>query len=639
MIYKLIYAAIFIFSAFTVKSATYYVNSSTGSDVNAGTSVAPFQSFNKAYVTATDGDEIILTGIFDWSIQTTNVTAPYGYTINKSITIKGQGIGITYIQAQSSAGSSINRSVFYITKTGVTIENLSIRYGYVTSTDCIGGGLTLAYSAGIQRTLTLNNVEVSDCVYSGTNGFSCFHPASAGGIVIAGNSDNGGTLYMNKCIVRNNLREDYNVYGAGGISFGQDCKGYFSQCLIASNSATSLVAYTGDNYASLAGGMCMYQALNLTITNSTFYGNSTNQCGGAIIVNVDVYGVVNLTNNTIVNNSAGRNAGGILTMSFGGVINLKNNIIANNSHKTSTASQSNDLFNNSGGNNYINDNGNNIIEFFTDLSAGNFTHHSNSISGNQTNLFGSGIETTPSIALNGSTNATKTVELVAGSVAINAGSSSANALITIPTIDQRGKNRIDTPDIGSFELVASGLPVELTTFNANCTENGTTINWQTASEHNSAYFEAEKSRDGTNWSVVETVAAAGNSTTLMDYSISDNEQTSSIVYYRLNQFDQDGASKTYGPISVNCGANVDFSAAVFPNPTSGEVAIEINIAEAQNVSIQILGTDGKAIVETNYTLEVGTTQLPFNLSTLNAGIYSIKVQGVRATKTIKMLVK
>jgi hypothetical protein len=185
----------------------------------------------------------------------------------------------------------------------------------------------------------------------------------------------------------------------------------------------------------------------------------------------------------------------------------------------------------------------------------------------------------------------------------------------------------------------SALPIELTAFNANCTENSTTINWQTASEHNSSYFDLEKSRDGINWSVLETVNAAGNSTSMLNYSITDTEQIADVVYYRLNQMDQDGASKIYGPISANCGEVVDFSAVVFPNPTSGEVAIEINNAVAQNVSIQICGTDGKAIVEAFYVIKAGTTNLPFNLENLTTGMYTLKIQGESKAEIIKLFVQ
>ena len=186
---------------------------------------------------------------------------------------------------------------------------------------------------------------------------------------------------------------------------------------------------------------------------------------------------------------------------------------------------------------------------------------------------------------------------------------------------------------------SSALPVELISFNANCTDNATRINWQTASEHQSASFELEKSRDGANWSVVETIAAAGHSSSILDYSLIDTEQSADIVYYRLNQVDQDGASKIYGPISAHCGEAIDFSAGVFPNPTSGELSIQINNVLAQNVHIQICGADGKVLVEGIYTLEAGTTQLPFNLEIVNAGMYTVKVQGESATETIKLIVK
>jgi hypothetical protein len=185
----------------------------------------------------------------------------------------------------------------------------------------------------------------------------------------------------------------------------------------------------------------------------------------------------------------------------------------------------------------------------------------------------------------------------------------------------------------------SALPIELTAFNANCTEIGTTINWQTASEHNSAFFDVEKSRDGINWSVVETTAAAGNSTTLLDYSVVDSEKVTDVVYYRLNQIDQDGASKIFGPISANCFDTKDFTATVFPNPASGMVTIEMNAPKAQTVSIHICGTDGKAIMKTTYTLEAGTTQIPLSVESLKAGVYTVKVQGENSLKTIKLVVQ
>lgn len=76
------------------------------------------------------------------------------------------------------------------------------------------------------------------------------------------------------------------------------------------------------------------------------------------------------------------------------------------------------------------------------------------------------------------------------------------------------------------------LPVELTQFSASCSENTTTINWQTAAEKNSAYFEVMQSRDGEVWTSKTTTPAAGNSTSTIDYSYTDNNEAS-LVYYKL----------------------------------------------------------------------------------------------------------
>jgi hypothetical protein len=198
--------------------------------------------------------------------------------------------------------------------------------------------------------------------------------------------------------------------------------------------------------------------------------------------------------------------------------------------------------------------------------------------------------------------------------------------------------------LGTFSPFAisqgsSPLPIELTAFNANCNEIGTTINWQTASEHNSAFFDVEKSRDGINWSVVETTAAAGNSTTLLDYTVVDSEKATDVVYYRLNQVDQDGKSKIYGPISSNCFETTDFTVTVFPNPASGMVTLEMNAPVAQTLSIQICGTDGKVIEQIANTLEEGTTQIPLSIATLKAGVYTVKVNGENTLTTIKLIVQ
>ncbi|NCA19550.1 MAG: hypothetical protein EBS86_00205, partial [Crocinitomicaceae bacterium] len=87
----------------------------------------------------------------------------------------------------------------------------------------------------------------------------------------------------------------------------------------------------------------------------------------------------------------------------------------------------------------------------------------------------------------------------------------------------------------------SPLPVELIDFKATCLEDNTVkLDWSTASENNSSYFDVMKSTNGTNWKVLENVLAAGNSTSLLNYHAIDRELSIGNVYYKLKQVDIDG---------------------------------------------------------------------------------------------------
>jgi hypothetical protein len=121
------------------------------------------------------------------------------------------------------------------------------------------------------------------------------------------------------------------------------------------------------------------------------------------------------------------------------------------------------------------------------------------------------------------------------------------------------------------------LPVELISFEVNCIEeNSKEITWSTASERNSAYFTIEKSNDGINWNEINKVQAAGNSTSILQYSTIDNVIDDKTVYYRLNQVDTDGENKLYDAKSIICSYNE--MVRIYPNPTTdGKFSLSKNV--------------------------------------------------------------
>jgi hypothetical protein len=172
------------------------------------------------------------------------------------------------------------------------------------------------------------------------------------------------------------------------------------------------------------------------------------------------------------------------------------------------------------------------------------------------------------------------------------------------------------------------LPVELTQFSASCSENTTTINWQTASENNSAYFEVLQSRDGETWTSKTTTPAAGNSTSTIDYSFTDYNEAS-LVYYKLKQVDKDGQYIEYGPISANCNENT--SLFISPNPTNGEFNL-IGMEHFGTItSLEIKDASGKVVK----VLDPTTSK--FSCESLKAGIYFLNSTSGSKLEVVKII--
>jgi hypothetical protein len=173
------------------------------------------------------------------------------------------------------------------------------------------------------------------------------------------------------------------------------------------------------------------------------------------------------------------------------------------------------------------------------------------------------------------------------------------------------------------------LPVTLISYQVNCIEdNASIISWSTASENNSSYFQLEKSRNGINWYILSEIAAAGNSTTKIDYEFFDLEKFSGVSYYRLKQFDFDGKSEILDIVSNNCGnSDISESIKIYPNPSIEKFYIDFNnLTSEKNLAITITDLTGKLIYYVIENCEKGYNN--FSIEGLNAtpGVYFVEVK-------------
>jgi hypothetical protein len=185
------------------------------------------------------------------------------------------------------------------------------------------------------------------------------------------------------------------------------------------------------------------------------------------------------------------------------------------------------------------------------------------------------------------------------------------------------------------------LPVELLSFSGTCANEQVDLSWQTASEHNSLSFDLEKSRDGEVWSVINTQATAGNSTQLLTYTYSDKMALEGNNYYRLSQYDIDGASKVYDVINVKCSGSSKGYFSTYPNPTTGAFQVVLNNTELLGASVlNILDTKGSSILHNAVDVKVGINLFSVEDLQLAPGIYYISItNGDNSTEVIKQSIR
>ena len=617
---KSILAVAVLSSGYCFSQTAIYSNSLTGSDATGdGSSANPYRSFYAAYTGASNGDTLVLNGTFDWGNSgELGDAAITGFTLTKALVIIGQGVGSTFIQAASTAGTA-DRSVFTIDQ-DVEFKNLTIRYGKNSNQAHSSGGIT------VMDNTRNNRVVIDRCSieYNEVDNGTTTNYYFAGGIYLRGNTSYHPNLVVTNSTFHNNSANG-KAYGAGALYSMQSNNITVENSTFNNNSGTDGSNF-GVGYHNVAGAAGFFRFNNVVFTNCTFAHNTSETSGAAILT---WYNYTYLTNNTIaynnVTSASGKGAGlyAVFFQQSPGQLFLKNNIIANNYVNGLSADVD---FNTDSWASSIHDNGNNIIEAYTGSSI--TLNGTGTITGEQSLL---NLSTT--LADNSTSTNSFTLELTSGSIAINAGDNNSNGSVTVPTLDQRGLLRSGSTDIGAFEFGGTGLPVTLTTFAADCVSDGVELKWQTISEKNSSHFVVERSSDMNNWVYVGELNAAGNSTDEINYELKDERKQNGTAYYRLVQYDKDGVSESFGPISSNCTTELPMTVA--PNPTADVTYVRVEVPSTAEYKLRLVDVNGLVIEERKLQLPKGNNAILLDASALTAGVYFVELSGTN--KRVKLL--
>jgi len=182
----------------------------------------------------------------------------------------------------------------------------------------------------------------------------------------------------------------------------------------------------------------------------------------------------------------------------------------------------------------------------------------------------------------------------------------------------------------SLPLTQLVLPVTFSTFTTHAQGNTALLNWTTAIEENSSYFNVQASRDGTSWSSIGEVKAAGNSSTPENYSFTDNGSASGNNYYRVVEVSMD-STEIYSLVrQLTFGQPTVLT--YYPNPVKNQVTITTSATSPQSVTV--MSVDGRLLQQNSAFVSGGS----IDLSSYAAGVYFLAIRNTTGqTEVVKIL--
>ncbi len=175
------------------------------------------------------------------------------------------------------------------------------------------------------------------------------------------------------------------------------------------------------------------------------------------------------------------------------------------------------------------------------------------------------------------------------------------------------------------------LPITLLNFSGRLRASHSVLEWTTSAEINSKHFDVQRSYDGTNFTHIGTVKAAGNSSTHRNYNLLDKQVAASINYYRLVMKDMDGQQKISSTVIIK-NTSVSQGVHVMNNPFRNTINIRFDKIPSGKISFTLTDLNGKRMAVTELSSPgFSTYQLDLSKVALARGVYllSAVVDGKR----------
>jgi len=99
------------------------------------------------------------------------------------------------------------------------------------------------------------------------------------------------------------------------------------------------------------------------------------------------------------------------------------------------------------------------------------------------------------------------------------------------------------------------------------------------------------------------------------------------------------ASANKTTIGINEQVLVNNEVLIYPNPTAGNISLELQLREKRALTFEIYDVAGKKVQEQQQTLNAGKTTQLMQTEKLRSGIYQLKIKGVGVEHSQKIIKK
>jgi len=201
-----------------------------------------------------------------------------------------------------------------------------------------------------------------------------------------------------------------------------------------------------------------------------------------------------------------------------------------------------------------------------------------------------------------------------------------------------------------FGMVASftanpSAPVTMINFAVKSNGRGKAgLSWTTLTELNADYFSIQRSEDGSQFSEIGRVKAAGNSTQRINYSFGDEKinPNSRYSYYRLSTVDLDG-SKELSQIKLlkQDAAQKKIIVKISPNPIQAGDHIQLwfNTDDKGKLSAEIFDIQGRRVYQTQMAAATGVNFGHLHIHDLPKGVYVLQLKIGGMKESMKVVVQ